>query len=96
MLFFQITIIKSDFRYFTYITYVSNWSGTALVLQGIASTAIEAIQANLQCRLQAIKLYFNEYLVLFTDQIFKTSLQQKAQPSIYFKIPDEFFQTLVR
>ena len=34
--------------------------------------------------------------MLFTDQIFKTSLQQKAQPSIYFKIPDEFFQTLVR
>ena len=64
--------------------------------QEIVLTAIEAIEANLKCKLETIKLYFNEYIVLFTDQIFKDSLWQKTWSSICFKKPDQVFQLLLR
>ena len=34
--------------------------------------------------------------MLFTNQIFKNSLRQKAQPSICFKTRNQVIQTLVR
>ena len=43
-----------------------------------------------------MKLYFNEYIVLFPDQVFKNSLWQKTRPSICFKTPGRVFQLLVR
>ena len=47
-----------------------------------------------KCRLQTIKLYSNKYVVLFTNQIFKNAIQQKARPSICFKNRGWVFQTL--
>ena len=44
------------------------------MLQEMVSTAIEAVETNLKCRLETMKLYFNEYIVLFPDQVFKNSL----------------------
>ena len=42
--------------------------------QEVVSAAIEATEVNLKCKLETIKLYFNEYIVLSTDKILKNSL----------------------
>ena len=58
--------------------------------QEIAYTAI------VKTRLQTIKLYFNEYVVLFTDQIFQKSLCKKIRPSICIQKSDLVFEAVVR
>ena len=58
--------------------------------QEIAYTAI------VKTRLQTIKLYVNEYVVLFTDQMFKKSLCKKNRPSICIQKSGLVFQGVVR
>ena len=49
-----------------------------------------------KCRFQAIKLYVNKHIVLFTKKIFENSLGQETRLSICFKTRSYVFQTFVR